>query len=106
MLVRLKKTLPASTIDSILLVCKGLGSSCGFPDGARNSLECVGEVCDMFQIGTRNMTNAPLLREVGKMRKPILLRRGFAATVCAFLLAAEFILPEAPPAAFPVETFS
>lgn len=52
----------------------------------------VGAVADMFQIGARSMTNTPLLMEVGRTRKPVLLKRGFAATVREFLLAAEFIL--------------
>lgn len=55
-------------------------------------VERVGEVCDMFQIGARNMTNAPLLAEVGRTNKPVLLKRGFAATVREFLMAAEYIL--------------
>ena len=57
-------------------------------------VERVGAVCDMFQIGARNMTNAPLLQEVGRTRTPVLLKRGFAATVREFLMAAEFILTE------------
>ncbi|MEM7310169.1 MAG: 3-deoxy-7-phosphoheptulonate synthase [Planctomycetota bacterium] len=55
-------------------------------------VERVGEVADMFQIGSRSMTNFALLREVGRARKPVLLKRGFAATAREFLLAAEYIL--------------
>lgn len=47
---------------------------------------------DMFQIGARNMQNFDLLREVGKTRKPVLLKRGLAATVKDWLLSAEYIL--------------
>lgn len=54
----------------------------------------VGEVCDMFQIGARSMTNQVLLREVGKTRKPVLLKRSFGATVAEFLSAAEYVLAE------------
>ena len=52
------------------------------------------EVCahaDMIQIGSRNMQNYTLLEEVGKLRVPVLLKRGFAATIEEFLLAAEYI---------------
>lgn len=49
---------------------------------------------DVFQIGTRNMYNYELLREVGRHRKPILLKRAMSATVDEFLQAAEYILLE------------
>ena len=49
---------------------------------------------DCFQIGARNMQNFDLLREVGKMRKPVLLKRGLAATVKDWLLSAEYILSQ------------
>jgi 3-deoxy-7-phosphoheptulonate synthase len=55
-------------------------------------VEAVGEVADMFQVGSRNMANTPLLSELGRARKPVLLKRGFAATLREFLLAAEFVL--------------
>ena len=49
---------------------------------------------DCFQIGARNMQNFDLLREVGKTRKPVLLKRGFAATVKDWLLSAEYVLSQ------------
>jgi 3-deoxy-7-phosphoheptulonate synthase len=55
-------------------------------------VEAVGAVADMFQVGSRNMSNQPLLAELGRQRKPVLLKRGFAATLREFLLAAEFVL--------------
>jgi len=55
-------------------------------------VEAVGEVADAFQIGARSMTNFALLREVGRTRIPVLLKRGFAATVRELLLAAEYVL--------------
>lgn len=55
-------------------------------------VEAVAEVADAFQIGTRSMTNFALLREVGRTRTPVLLKRGFAATVRELLLAAEYVL--------------
>ncbi len=47
---------------------------------------------DIFQIGTRNMSNFALLKEVGKTKKPVLLKRGMSATVKELLLAAEHIM--------------
>ncbi len=47
---------------------------------------------DIFQIGTRNMQNFNLLKEVGKTSKPVLLKRGMSSTVKEFLLAAEHIM--------------
>ena len=55
-------------------------------------VEAVGEVADMFQVGSRNMANTPLLTELGRTRKPVLLKRGFAATLRELVLAAEFVL--------------
>ena len=56
------------------------------------SLELVDAHADMIQIGTRNMHNYPLLKKAGKCRKPILLKRGFSASLEEFLLAAQYIL--------------
>ena len=47
---------------------------------------------DILQIGARNMQNYTLLRELGKIRKPVLLKRGLAATIEELLLSAEYIL--------------
>jgi len=52
----------------------------------------VAEYADMLQVGSRNMQNYPLLKEVGTLRKPVLLKRGMMATIEEFLLAAEYIL--------------
>jgi 3-deoxy-7-phosphoheptulonate synthase len=54
----------------------------------------VARYADMLQIGSRNMQNYPLLRAVGRQKKPILLKRGLAATIEEWLLAAEYILAE------------
>jgi len=51
----------------------------------------VAGVADMLQVGSRNMQNYPLLAEVGRARKPILLKRGMAASLCEWLGAAEYI---------------
>jgi 3-deoxy-7-phosphoheptulonate synthase len=57
-------------------------------------VEIVAEYCDILQIGTRNMYNYPLLKKVAKTNKPVLLKRGFSATIDEWLLAAEYILSE------------
>ena len=55
-------------------------------------LEAVCAVADVLQIGARNMANYALLREVGQLRHPVLVKRGPAATAREFLLAAEYVL--------------
>ncbi|GBF09257.1 phospho-2-dehydro-3-deoxyheptonate aldolase [Aeropyrum pernix] len=57
-------------------------------------VETVSRYADMLQIGARNMQNFPLLREVGRSGKPVLLKRGFGNTVEELLAAAEYILLE------------
>jgi 3-deoxy-7-phosphoheptulonate synthase len=47
---------------------------------------------DILQIGSRNMQNFPLLKEVGQCQKPVMLKRGMNATIDEYLLAAEYIL--------------
>src|SRR5258708_5231973 len=48
---------------------------------------------DLLQVGARNMQNFNLLRELGKVRKPVLLKRGIAATIEDLLLSAEYLMP-------------
>jgi 3-deoxy-7-phosphoheptulonate synthase len=55
-------------------------------------VELVARYVDMLQIGTRNMQNYALLREVGRGRTPVLLKRGMSSTIEEWLLAAEYIL--------------
>ena len=57
-------------------------------------VDMVARYADMLQIGARNMQNFRLLTEVGKTRKPILLKRGMSATVTELLMSAEYILSE------------
>ena len=52
----------------------------------------VAEIADILQVGSRNMQNFPLLKALGRQAKPVLLKRGLAATREEFLLAAEYIL--------------
>ncbi|MFP5226203.1 MAG: 3-deoxy-7-phosphoheptulonate synthase, partial [Acidobacteriota bacterium] len=58
------------------------------------ALELVAEYADVIQIGARNMQNFSLLKAAGRKRKPVLLKRGLAATLEEFLMAAEYIMSE------------
>src|SRR5256714_155821 len=58
------------------------------------ALEAVAEVADVIQLGARNMSNFPLLTEVGRTDLPVLLKRGLSATLEDLLMAAEYILKE------------
>src|SRR5687768_14536437 len=58
------------------------------------SVEVVAAHADIVQIGARNMQNYPLLRAAGRCGKPVLLKRGIAATIDELLLAAEYVLAE------------
>jgi len=59
-----------------------------------NQIELVGKYTDIFQVGARNMQNFVLLKELGKTKKPILLKRGMSATLEELLLSAEYILSQ------------
>jgi 3-deoxy-7-phosphoheptulonate synthase len=58
------------------------------------SLALVAEWADVIQIGARNMQNFSLLKHAGRLRKPVLLKRGLSATLDEFLMAAEYIMSE------------
>ncbi len=58
------------------------------------TLKQVEKVADILQIGSRNMQNFDLLKEVGKSKRPILLKRGMSATIQDFLMSAEYILSQ------------
>lgn len=58
------------------------------------NVELVANYVDVLQVGARNMQNFDLLREVGRVRKPVLLKRGLSATIEEFLAAAEYVLAE------------
>jgi len=55
-------------------------------------IDVVERYADIFQVGARNMQNFSLLRELGKTRKPVLLKRGISATIEEWLLSAEYLL--------------
>ena len=58
------------------------------------SLDLVAEWADVVQIGARNMQNFALLKKAGKLRKPVLIKRGLSATLEEFLMAAEYVMSE------------
>jgi 3-deoxy-7-phosphoheptulonate synthase len=58
------------------------------------SLDLVEEWADVIQIGARNMQNFSLLKRAGRAKKPVLLKRGMAATLDEFLMAAEYVMSE------------
>ena len=60
-------------------------------------LDAVAGVADVIQIGARNMQNYSLLKQAGRSGKPVLLKRGLAATIQELLLSAEYILAEGNP---------
>ncbi len=64
---------------------------------ATENVELVARYVDVLQVGARNMQNFDLLREVGRIRKPVFLKRGLSATIEEFLAAAEYILAEGNP---------
>jgi 3-deoxy-7-phosphoheptulonate synthase len=60
-------------------------------------VEAVAEVADIVQVGARNMQNYPLLTELGRAGRPVLLKRGLSATLDELLMAAEYVTQEGNP---------
>src|SRR5580698_4486053 len=58
------------------------------------TLDLVAEWADVIQIGARNMQNFSLLRKAGRLRKPVLVKRGMSATLEEYLMAAEYVMSE------------
>lgn len=79
-----------------LELLKGAGEKTGLPIVSElmstDYLDRFLEDVDIIQIGARNMQNFELLKEVGKIKKPVILKRGLSATIEELLLAAEYIL--------------
>ncbi|MDZ4832409.1 MAG: 3-deoxy-7-phosphoheptulonate synthase [Candidatus Melainabacteria bacterium] len=61
---------------------------------SESHIEICDPVVDMLQIGSRNMQNFELLKAAGKAKKPVILKRGLAATIEEFIMAAEYIMSE------------
>lgn len=79
MLIRLKKELNIKIVTELMTV---------------EQVKKYGNFIDIIQVGTRNMYNYDLLKELGKTKKMIILKRGFMATYKEWLLSAEYILKE------------
>lgn len=60
----------------------------------QRSLELVCEYTDIIQIGARNMQNFGLLRDAGRLRKPVMVKRGLSATIDEWLMSAEYVMAE------------
>ncbi len=73
----------ASNAEGLALVSEVMDAS---------QIALIERYCDMFQVGARNMQNFTLLRELGRTRKPVLLKRGISATIEEWLLSAEYVL--------------
>jgi 3-deoxy-7-phosphoheptulonate synthase len=73
----------AATAENLALVSEVMDVS---------QIDLVGRYCDIYQVGARNMQNYTLLRELGHVRKPVLLKRGISATIEEWLLSAEYML--------------
>jgi len=84
-------------VDGLKLL-RQAGDACGLPVITEvmriEQLDVVCRHADMLQIGARNMQNFDLLKEVGKLDVPVLLKRGMSATIEEFLAAAEYLLAE------------
>jgi 3-deoxy-7-phosphoheptulonate synthase len=81
-----------------LRILQAAGERFGMPTVSEvmdpRQVELVDRYADMLQIGARNMQNFDLLKEVGRTRKPVLLKRGMSATVKDLLMSAEYVLSE------------
>lgn len=62
-----------------------------------DQVELVAHYADMLQLGSRNMANFPLLRKLGQANKPVLLKRGFSATIEEWLMSAEYVMAHGNP---------
>lgn len=62
-----------------------------------DQVDLVAHYADMLQLGARNMANFPLLRRLGQTNKPVLLKRGFSATIEEWLMSAEYIMAHGNP---------
>jgi 3-deoxy-7-phosphoheptulonate synthase len=81
-----------------LKMLKGAGERFGMPVVTEvmdpRQVELIERYTDIFQVGARNMQNFDLLKEVGKTRTPVLLKRGMSATVKDLLMSAEYVLAQ------------
>lgn len=87
-------------LDGLKLLARA-GAAAGLPIVTEvmepGMVPAVAKLADVLQIGTRNMQNYPLLKAAGRSGRPVLLKRGFSATIEEWLLAAEYVLAEGNP---------
>lgn len=62
-----------------------------------DQVDLVAHYADMLQLGARNMANFPLLRRLGQANRPVLLKRGFSATIEEWLMSAEYVMAHGNP---------
>lgn len=83
--------LGTSSFDMIKDVCKQTGMSLVSEVTDARQIEQIYDVVECFQVGSRNMHNYALLKELGMQKKPVLLKRGFAALITEWIKAAEYV---------------
>ncbi|KYG66285.1 phospho-2-dehydro-3-deoxyheptonate aldolase [Bdellovibrio bacteriovorus] len=83
--------LGTSSFDMIKDVCKQTGMSLVSEVTDARQIEQIYDVVECFQVGSRNMHNYALLKELGMQKKPVLLKRGFAALITEWVKAAEYV---------------
>ena len=95
--VRVSGTRQARGLELLALARKETGLPIVTEAMDEEGAHLIAEMGDCIQIGARNMQNYSLLKTVGKLGKPVLLKRGMAATITDLLLSAEYILSEGNP---------
>lgn len=83
--------LGAEGLEIMQAVCRETGLYSVSEIIAPEQVETMSRFVDILQVGTRNMNNYPLLTKLGKVKNPIILKRGFGNTIEEWLLAAEYI---------------
>ncbi|WP_374075745.1 3-deoxy-7-phosphoheptulonate synthase [Bdellovibrio bacteriovorus] len=83
--------LGTSSFDFIKTVCKETNMKLVSEVTDARQIEEVYDIVECFQVGSRNMHNYALLKELGMQKKPVLLKRGFAALITEWIKAAEYV---------------
>jgi len=89
--------LGSSSFDFIKTVCKETNMTLVSEVTDARQIEEIYDLVSMFQVGSRNMHNYSLLKELGKQKKPVLLKRGFAALINEWVKASEYVTNEGNP---------
>jgi phospho-2-dehydro-3-deoxyheptonate aldolase len=89
--------LGAASFDFIKAVCKETNMTLVSEITDIKQVEEIYDMVSMFQIGSRNMHNYALLKELGKQKKPVLLKRGFGALIDEWIKASEYVTNEGNP---------